>query len=65
MGGRAAIAALPRLHRVLCTHAWQQEMAATDLAKTSTGVGHHNRGPGYYFPSSNFKVRHIRLSWID
>jgi len=27
-----------------------------DLHQTSTGVGHHWR-PGYYFPSSNFKVR--------
>ena len=26
-----------------------------ETAHTSTGVGHHWR-PGYYFPSSNFKV---------
>ena len=26
-----------------------------DIHQTSTGVGHHYR-PGYYFPSSNFKV---------
>lgn len=27
-----------------------------DLHQTSTGVGHQYR-PGYYFPSSNFKVK--------
>lgn len=26
-----------------------------DIFQTSTGVGHHYR-PGYYFPSSNFRV---------
>jgi len=29
-----------------------------DLLQTSTGVGHHFR-PGFYFPSSNFKVCRI------
>lgn len=36
-----------------------------DLFQTSTGVGHQYR-PGYYFPSTNFKVliRFLRIVYI-
>ncbi len=34
-----------------------------DLHQTSTGVGHNYR-PGYYFPSSNFKVSSKDHFWL-
>lgn len=41
----------------------QIQYPTDDVFKTSSGVAHHYR-PGYYFPSSNFKVSRVILRRI-